>query len=64
MVEEVVVGEGSPTSRNGKPLHGGIIVKTTIQVLCTLSQRAVDAIQNQGPRTTWIHDISRLQTIH
>jgi len=46
MVEEEIVKEANSTGHNGKPLHGGTKFKTTIQVLCTLSQRAVDVVPN------------------
>ena len=64
MVEGEDAGEGNSIGHNGKCFHGGIIVKTTIQVLCTLCQRVVDAIPNQDLSTTWIYAILRLQTIH
>ena len=36
MVEEEIVRKGYPIGHHGKPLHGGISMKTTIQILCTL----------------------------
>lgn len=64
MVEGEGTREGKPIGQNGKPLHGGIKMYTTIQVLCTLSQIAVDTIPNKDPNITWIYAISRLQIIH
>lgn len=64
MVEGEVVGEGNPIGHNGKPLHGGIIMKKTIHGLCNIFHREMDVIPNKDPNTTWIYAISRLETIH
>lgn len=64
MVEEDIARGGKPTGHNGKPLHGGTTVKTSIQVLCTLFLRVVDAVPNQDLSTTWIDAIPGLQIIH
>ncbi len=64
MVEGEVAREGKPNGHNGKPLQGGITMQKNIQVLCTLSQKSVDAIPNKEPSTTWIYAITRLHTVN
>lgn len=56
-VENVWLGERNPTCHDGNPLHGGITVQKTIQILCNLSQRKMVEIPYQNLSTTWIYAI-------
>jgi len=64
MVEEEIAREGNPICHNGKSLHGGTTVETSIQLLYSIPQRIVNVVPNKDIGTTWIHAISGLQVVH